>query len=72
MKKYTYVRLLDKENFGTIVRYNKDHSEPPEVQMEKAKWVASSIMLGYTTDISPTYDMYGEITEDLALKYLEE
>lgn len=63
-----YVLLIDKENFGTIVRCNG--RKQFEFDKEKGSWVRSGILLDYFTDSSPLYEMYKEISEEEAMKLL--
>jgi hypothetical protein len=70
MNHYSYFRLLDKTNFGTILR--GDPKSIPERFIGTKGWIPTTLFLDYTIEISPTYDMYEEISEELALKYVEE
>ena len=66
---YEYVKLLDKNMYGTIVKcigrlqykYDKDRG-----------WVRSGIFMRYVFEESPLYGQYEEITEEEALKLISE
>lgn len=64
-----YVLLIDKKNFGTIVRCNGRYQF--EFDKEKGSWIRSGILLDYFTDSSPLYEMYIEISEEEAMRMIK-
>lgn len=63
-----YVRLVDGENYGTIVKCNGRLQY--EYDKKEKKWVRSGILMEYFCDESTLYNSYEEITENEALKAL--
>ncbi|MDR3149814.1 MAG: hypothetical protein LBT88_07390 [Oscillospiraceae bacterium] len=64
---YEYVKLIDREHYGTVVR--ADGAKQYEWD-DKKGWVRSGILILYFCDESEYYDLYEEITEDEAMKLI--
>lgn len=63
-----YYRLTDLNNRGTIVRSDGRKN----FKYDKLRgWVRSGIMTQYFFPDSPVYDSYEEITEEVAMKLIE-
>lgn len=67
---YDYVELTDNINRGIIVKMNGRYHY--EYDREKKDWIRSGIMMEYFCDESPAYGSYREITEEEAMKLIEE
>lgn len=63
-----YYKLLDWKNSGTIVRAQ---GRSQQRYVKDKGWVESGILMEYFCDESPLYDSYEIITEEEALKLIE-
>ena len=62
-----YYKLLDNENFNTVVRACGENQEE---YIHGEGWVQSGILMEYFCDESPLYGLYEEISKDEAEKLI--
>lgn len=64
---FTYYKLLDNENFNTVVRACGEN----QYQYVPGKgWIRSGILMEYLCDESPLYELYEEISKEEAEKLI--
>jgi hypothetical protein len=62
----TYYKLLDNNNYGTIVSANGRLQY--KYKPKEAQWIRSGVMLHYFSDESDRYGLYEEITTAEAME----
>ena len=64
----TYYKLTDLENEGVVVRAN---GRSQQKFTEEKGWIESGVMMMYFNTESPYYGSYSEISENEAMKLIE-